>query len=678
MRDDMEYRFATIENKMCVSVEGLAETMGVPFETALNTIKKGLDRFRKSSESWAHFSDPADMRRKWIIVDNLPPVTKERFYHYYGDIVALYWRERMTDEAMKMVMPADMRYFMDVTPGKVKALSDTEVAHLSEGCGWMRLGLSDFWNGKFKRRSLFLDACAKVIHSRRLYGLKLKNGRGLQQRLERWQAEGYASMLPGYFGNEAAKKLNEQMVARIIDLYGSPIKPTVAVVADIIQAEAVQRGWTPVTAERIRQVLRMSENAQTCNLARHGRDAAKQLQEHNLRRARPAYADALWVVDGSTIQLYYLEDGKVRSDLYGVAIADAYSRAIIGYAIGYTETSTLVQTALRNAARTTGMMPAQIQYDNSSANKAAETRQVMDVLARTHFPTAPYNGKSKIIEAVWGRMEQSILHAFPNFKGGNITARSLDSRANPDYLAELKRAGQLPSKEQAIAQFRLAIETVNNTSARKTRKTPTEIYRTADDRRCAISDEVMIKAFWVTRRNTARYTNDGLTIEVNGERYTYVVEESQGVESVEWRLKYLGESFTVKYDPEDMSMIGLLDGNGVYVGTATKKYEFSMTKTDAPEEEGKILYGALEARNRYWEVVQARRDDVEADMRVMGFEAINYRMIHKDALNRMEGAALDKLLEDAAIVPAKKDKVTEQPRRVQLYDDSDADGSIIY
>lgn len=652
--------------------------MGTELERSLNTIKKGLESFRKSSSFWAHFPDPSDLRRKWVLIDNLPPITKERFYHYYGDITAAYWRERLTDEAMRMVMPGDMRYFLDITPGKVKALNDTEVAHLSEGCGWMRLGASDWWGGKFKRRSLFFDHCAAVIHQRRLYGLKVKNGRGLQQRIERWQAEGYASMLPAYFGNNSAQKLNEQMVARIIDLYATPIKPSVRVVAEIIQAEAVQRGWTPVTPERVRQILRMSETEQICNLARHGRDAAKKLQEHNLRRARPAYADALWVVDGSTIQLYYLEDGKVRSDLYGVAIADAYSRAIIGYAIGYNETSTLVQTALRNAARTTGMVPAQIQYDNSSANKAVETRQVMDALARTHFPTAPYNGKSKIIEAVWGRMEQSILHSFPNFKGGNITASSMDSRANPDHLAELKRAGQLPTKEQAIAQFRLAIETVNNTPARKTRKTPAEMYRTADERRCAISDEVMIKAFWVARRNTARYTNDGITIEVNGERHTYVVEESQGVESVEWRLKYLGESFTVKYDPEDLSMIGLLDENGVYVGMAMKKYEFSMTKTDAPEEEGKILYGALKGRERYWDVVQARRDEVEADMRVMGFEAINYRMIHKDALNRMEGEALDQLLEDAAIVPVRNDKLREQPRRVQLYDDSDADGSIIY
>jgi hypothetical protein len=581
----------------------------------------------------------------------------------------------MPGEALARIVPGDAEYFLQVRPRTGGAsLSGAQITQLAEACGWLRLSGSDWWTGRYQRRSYFMEIAAKVLGERSLYGLNVSNGRTLERRLKSWQEQAHQSLLPKHFGNNNARKAGAVQIKRLIDLYGTPIKPSVAKVTEIINREALQYGWPQLSEERVRQILRLPENLQICTLARHGRDAARNAQERNFQRRRPSHADAMWIIDGSTIQLYYLdENGKVCSDLYAVAIADGYSQAIIGYAIGYTETGTLVQAALRKAARTTGMAPYQLQYDNSSANKGTETQQVMEALAHLHFPTAPYSGKAKVIEAIWGRMEQGFLHSFPNFKGGNITARSVNSRANPDHLAALKKSGNLPGRDAVIAQFQLAIETLNNTAGKKDNRTPAERYRDAHEARTPISDMMMMNAFWVDRKHPARYTKDGVVIEVDGERHAYEVEKERGVECMEFRLKWLGETFTVKYDPDDLEYIALYQ-DGAHIATARKKYQFAMAVADLNEGEGEIVHKALESRREYWQVLEERREDIDADMRAMGFEAINFRLIHKDALNRMEGEALDNLLEAAAVIPT---KTKEKPVRVRLYDDSDADGSII-
>lgn len=672
----MIHRFAYHQNSICLSVEAVAESMGINMDAAINTVKRGLERYRSTGTgTWAHYPDANDARRRWIVYKTLPETTRLRVDHYYGDIVAAYWQERLVDAALEHILPQDREHFLAVRPRKGGiGLTSMQVGQLAEGCGWLRLAGSDWWDGRYDRRSKFWENAAKAIFKRDLYGFHIGNARTLERKLKAWEAQGYDCLLPKKFGNSNAVKITDQQRKRIIHIYCSPLKPSAVKTAEIYNQEAAERGWPHLSEERIRQLLREPETMQTCNLARHGKDAARGLQERTILRRRPSHADALWVLDGSTIQLYYLDEkGQVRSDLYAVAVADASSGAIIGKAIGYTETSTLVQAALRNAVRTTGMMPLQVQYDNSSANKSLEAKQVFDKLAHMHFPTAPYSGKAKVIEAIWGRMEQGFLHSFPSFKGGNITARSLDARANPDHLAALKKSGQLPGREAVIAQFTLAIEALNNTTSKRDNLTPVERYRRPHVNRREMDPLVMIEAFWVDRRNPVRYTKDGIVMEVDGQRYTYEVEVERGVEDLKFRMQYLGETFTVKYDPEDLTDIALYRDGG-YIATARQKYAAPMAVADMEEGEGQIVHKALEQRREYWLLLQQKAEDIDADMQAVGFQPVDFRMMHKDALNRMEGKMLDELLEAAAIVPSTP--ATRTPR-IHLYDDSDADGSII-
>ncbi|HMN89795.1 MAG TPA: hypothetical protein PKD70_11150 [Saprospiraceae bacterium] len=672
----MDFRFNKTNGELCISVAAIAEAMGIELNSGLNTIWKGLERYRKgTSEAWRHYTDETDGRKRWIAVAALPEVTRLRVEYHYNDLWLIYYTERLITEALARVEPEDRTYFMNVRPTKDgKGIQPAKVSQLCEACGWLRLSVSDYWKDKYKRYSVFLEWMAKLLGERDLYGLRVSNPRSLERKVKAWQQDGRESLLPRSFGNSNRQKLEGLQVKRIVYLYSSPLKPTVMDVHDVYNREADERGWGTVSYERVRQIVNMPEYKQVIYLARHGKDAAKNAHERTIKRRRPSFADALWVSDGSTIQLYYTgKDGKPRSDLYAYVVADAYSDAIIGWAVGYTETATIVQSAFRDAVRKTMMTPHQIAYDNSSANKGKESQQLFDKLSKLHFPTAPYSGKAKVIEAIWGRLEQHNMRHLPNFKGGNITAKSLDAKANPDFLAQLLRAGELPSFDQVVAQFRLVVETMNNTVSKKYKRTPAERYKDKSARRKPMDLLLMIEGFWVERTNQARYTKDGITIEIDKQRYTYEVECERGVEDMDFRMKHIGDSFNIKYDPDDLEYIALYK-SGVHVATARHKYEAPMARVDIQYGEGEIISKNITQRRAYWQRLQQHSEEIAAEIEIFGFEPLNHRTLHKDAYNKMEGALLDDLLANAAIVKPTINKSSE-PR--SLYDDSDADGRII-
>lgn len=459
--------------------------------------------------------------------------------------------------------------------------------------------------------------------------------------------------------------MDKKVETRILNLYSSPLKPSVTKVTEIYNREAVDKGWPTLTYERIRQVLTTPANSQIVFLARHGKEAFRNKYERTVKRSRPSFADALWSLDGTTIQLYYQKDGKVLSGLYWYAVIDVRSNAIIGYAIGASETSVLVQTSLRDAVNFKGMMPHQLQYDNSSANKSKEATQLFNKLARVAFPTAPYSGKTKPIEAILGRFEQQVLRYYKNFKGGNITSKSINTAANPDLLKKLKDNNELPTLDYIIKQLKTAIHVHNNTVVKKYGKTPIEMYAVAHEKRRELPYLTMVDIFWVERSRKVRYTKDGLQMEVDKEVYTYEVEARQGVEDMEFRKQYLGSSFEVRYDPGDLEYINLyVDGS--WIATARQKYEYAMAKADAVKGEGKLLKESWNERDEYIEGIYA---DIEANAQEDEGEIMSFQLAHKDALNRMEGEAQDELIFSTGR--------TTKRQKVRLYDIEEADGSLV-
>lgn len=644
-------------------------------DSVANAIKTGLYRNRLgTSQHWQHHADPADARRKWVVAASLPRAVAERVSKMYGNVADAYHAELLGEEARLRATPEDIAHWLGRKVRKEGApFTIEEAQQLAEACGWLRTLASGHGLEKFKGKTDYYEQAARALAARSLYGLKVKNPRHLQRKVEQWRSEGYDALVNGRFGNANGQKLTAEGEKRLLNLYASPLKPTYRDVTKIYNQEAAQRGWPTLAPERVRQVLVRCK--QVTSLSRHGKEEFRKQFEHSLKRRKPSFADALWSLDGFTIQLVYLnEQGQPCSGLYGYGVLDVYSDCIVGYAltVGSGEPSTLVQAALRDAARKTGMRPYQLQYDNGSGNKSQEAQELFSSLARLQFPTAPYNGKSKPIENLIGRLEGANMRHLPNFKGGNITSPSIEKKANPDLLKKLEKQGGIPTREQAIAQVRLLIETHNHTPSADGR-TPNERYADKHEKRQSLDYLTMVSAFWVKRRETIRYGKDGLTMEVDKRKYHYEVESERGLEDLEFRLRHLGDSFEVMYDPEDLDQICLYK-EGAWIATARQKYQFAMARVDIVGDEDKLLRENLRRRKQYIEDRQSEMTSINEEMEQLGFGILDHQLLHKEAYNRMQGALLDEVLGDIG-QPSKPQR--NQRKKASLVSVDGADGSII-
>jgi len=667
-------KFKILNGQLCISIDAIVEATS---EKIRNTIYNGIKRYKNElSSSYEYYYDPADKRKRFLVIDRLPSSTQDAILLHYNNPLYYYTAEHFTDALHNYIYTDDIAYFYNKTRQQKIKISSSRIDQLAEACGWLRMLSDQYLFGDFnENKKAYLYHAAQIISKRNIYGLRISHWRSLDHKINAWKREQRECVLPKRYNNQNSKRLPQPGYDFIIKTYSNPLKLSVRETWNQYLIQAKEQGWKTLGMERVRQIIQLPSSRQLWMESRNGSSVSRNALERTIKRRKPSFPDAMWSIDGLTVQLRYLEKGKVRSDLYSVLVLDVYSDKIVGYSIGTTETATMVQAALRSAGRNTMNLPVQVQYDNGSANLSKEVQDLLPRLAKFNFPTAPYNGKSKPIENFIGRLERLNLRYFPNFKGGNITSHSLAIKANPDFLEVQRKNKTLPSKDGAIAQFELAIATHNKTKG-KDGLTPDERYKKEDKRRRKMDYLAMVDTYWVERKYKARYTKDGLTIEVDKQRHTYEVEERKGIEDMQFRMQWLGHRFTIKYDPDDLGQIHLYD-NDVWIAMAVTKYEAPMAMVDREEGEGEIISDALYQRKLY---EQTQRDILEAmgdRLEEAGISTdLDHNILKKDAYNRMEGRVLDDLLARTAI-PDSKPKTTKKQAMIDLYSDDEADGSII-
>ena len=674
----MKKIFNILHSQLCISVDALSEILGGD-ESAFESVRKGIYRNRKNPDyGYINYPDPDDARRKWIVIDSLPPLPLQAVRARFSDPHLHFYTSEFSSSLQAYYSTDDSSHLYDL----VRAGFNITPQRIDDYCtaaAWIRLLIASELRNLFTSAEAYYLSALKVINVMNISIFRISNIRVLHRKISRFRSAGIDSLISNKYGNSNSQKVNGIQTKFIINLYSQPLKLTVREVWRQYNIQADKSGWQLISEERCRQIITDPANRQLWMISRDGSLSARNSLERTIRRRKPSFPDALWTLDGLTVQLRYLAaDGSVRSDLYAVIIQDVFSDRVVGWSFGTTETSTLVQAALRSAGRNTMMLPYQIQYDNSSANISTEVSDLMSRLSRVHFPTQPYNGKSKTVENLIGRLESYFLRHFPNFKGGNITAKSTGVRANPDFLEELRKNKQLPTEDGARAQFELAIRVFNATRSERDGMSPEERYRTDHHERRKMDYLTIVDAYWVTRREEVRYTKDGLTIQVDRQRYTYEVEGDQrGIEDMEFRRKYLGAKFTVKYDPDDLSCLHLYQDD-TWVAMAAQKYEAPMAIVDREDADGSIIADAQKQRRDY---LQSLRDDhahMQSDLEDEGLPVeLDFNLLHKDAYNRIEGRILDDLLSRSAVPGSTFKKEKKAPVPFDLYSDEEADGSVI-
>lgn len=392
------------------------------------------------------------------------------------------------------------------------------------------------------------------------------NPRRLKLKLEEFEKEGYVSLLSGKLRNKNTEKVPEQAKIWMLTRWADNVKK-VATINQLFQeynekAESMP-GWSKIKSDNTVKNFLYSPEIQPLWFAhRHGSLADKEKYSYMHKTILPTMRDSLWYSDGTKLNYYYQysgPDGKPQiGTLQVYEVMDVYSEALLGYHISKHEDYEAQFRAYKMAFQTSKYKPYQITYDNQGGHKKLENSDLLGRLAHLSIKTAPYNGRSKTIESVFGRFQSQVLKKDWFFTGQNITATSLESKANLEFIMSNRQ--NLPSEQEIREAYALRREEWNNMKHPKTGVARIEMYRSSVNPQAKKVDLLdIVDLFWLTREHPVTCTAWGISFKEKNVKYDYMVADADRRPDLDWLQKHIDKKFVIKYDPEDMSMIFLYD-----------------------------------------------------------------------------------------------------------------------
>lgn len=370
----------------------------------------------------------------------------------------------------------------------------------------------------------------------------------------------YSVLIKAYHANTNRNKIAADAGGWLIARYGSPVdRVTVAQLHAQYNRQAEAMGWKRIESPTtLKNYLFRPEIQPLWASLRRGELKTKDMQVRQHRTILPEKRDALWYSDGTKLNYYYQdEDGKMCTcNVYEVI--DAYSEVLLGFHISKSEDYQAQYFAYKMAVEHSQHRPYEIKYDNQGGHKKLEAANFLSRLARISTNTAPYNGRSKTIENIFKRFQESYLHRDWFFTGQNITTKTAESRPNMEFIMANKAS--LPTLADIKALYEKRREQWNSAPHPATGRPRIEMYReSVNEGAPELSFEQYVDMFWLEADKESRYTASGLEIQVNKQRYAYEVKTPDGLPDLDFLRTNNGRRFVVKYDPSDMSIVQLCE-----------------------------------------------------------------------------------------------------------------------
>ena len=132
----------------------------------------------------------------------------------------------------------------------------------------------------------------------------------------------------------------------------------------------------------------------------------------------------------------------------------------------------------------------------------------------------------------------------------------MNSKPNLEFIE--KNAYALPTLEEVKEIYRQCREEWNNAAHPATGIARIDMYRMSENPETSPVQPVeLIQMFWLTSAKEVTYTNAGLKIEIDKQKYEYEVYGEDGLRNEQWALRNIGRKFRLMYDPMDMTRIEL-------------------------------------------------------------------------------------------------------------------------
>lgn len=473
----------------------------------------------------------------------------------------------------------------------------------------------------YSRKSIVWEAvqgtCEKL---RERYGHTLPASR-LREKFNAYKKIKYAALINKNTGNQAARVVVPEVARLLLKLRRSIVpRYTEAQIFDEYNRQAPLRGLNSIKSPTtIKNYLNDPAVMPMWYASVYGMQKWKAKYSSLMKTSLPQMRDALWYGDGTKLNLYYKnEQGKMcTTSVYEVM--DAYSETLLGYDIAPNENFDCQYRAYRMAIETAGSRPYEIVTDNQGGHKKGDAMGFFQRLTVLHRPTMPYNGQSKTIENAFGRLQAQVLHRIWYFTGQNVNAKKLNSKPNMEFIEQ--NAYALPTLEEVKAIYKECRDKWNNEEKHFASGIPhMEMYRMSENPEAQpVTDIDMMQMFWLCNPKSVTYTNYGLQIEINKQKYRYDVYAADGLRDEAWALQNTGREFTVMYDPMDMTRIELWRNTATgpkYSATATPKVSISRATQERTPEESSFMRHTIDRNKDVMAAIQLEGERFDLDEQI--------------------------------------------------------------
>lgn len=384
------------------------------------------------------------------------------------------------------------------------------------------------------------------------------SAKNLKIRYKRYLKEGYASFIHAGEGNQRTVAIKGDIADYVLAMYSLPIKYTIPEVLAQYNEIKEENGWRDISESAIQNYLNKPENRRIWVRARHGKEAYNREFKHTIKRDKNRwFPNCYWAIDGTKLDLMYLNTETNKMEAYARidVVFDVYSEKIIGYSLSETESMTDHFRAVKMAVQTAGVRPYLFTYDKQSGHISAKMQEIYsEMVAKdggTHYSHKAREHNSPA-EGIFRRLQQQCIQKLWNSDGLGITTKTDQSKMNADFIAE--NIHKLPTKEDIIKQWEYIVREWNNAKHfERSHKTRNEVY----NEEMLVSEPLelyeIMRLMWIEeKKKPITYKAHGITLVVDKKEYIYEVYDRDNQIDLEFRRKFVGEKFIVRYDPDDM------------------------------------------------------------------------------------------------------------------------------
>lgn len=420
------------------------------------------------------------------------------------------------------------------------------------------------------------------------------NSRRLKHKFAEYKKRGYEELIHSGFCNKNSEKINEDAKWWLIQRFADRINK-IATIKQLwreYNSMAKDEGWKRLNDDRtIYTFLNQEEIKPLWYGHRYGELKAKEKYTYFHKTKLPSMRDSLWYGDGTKMNYYYLDAKGKMATCQVYEVIDAFSEVFLGYHISATEDYEAQYMAYKMAAKTAGHRPYQLGFDGQGGHNKLQSGQFLTKLARLSIKAQPYNGKSKTIENAFARLQQQFLKRDWFFTGQNIQTKSIESKANMEFI--LANVAKLPTLDEVKAIYATRRQEWNEAPHPKTGILRLEMYlNSVNPESPELSLFDMVDLFWILREKPSTYAPSGLSFTEKKIQYDYSIYDEDRSIDMDFHVKNIDKKFHIKFDPEDMSLIYLYEMTPLglkFVTAAETKTEVARNRQEITEFEDKFI-----------------------------------------------------------------------------------------